>query len=204
MIFPRLAQSTVLTSQVTTFETIFGEEVESNNVEHPNDGSDWAGRNTNEFRVVNTFDVTQASPVSGSAVPSSATIIKAELRMVVLPTGGSGPFGDVSAESWDIRRYGTLGDSPSPDTAANAFTRCASGSLYVNTTQYRVANAPYIDDLGATGISDAQNRVSGSAAVWAISIVMVGGGSGGNRYTSFREYTDGTALNRPRLILTWS
>ncbi len=108
------------------------------------------------------------------------------------------------AESWDIKRYGTIGDDPQADAGATAFTRCSSGTTYVaGTTNYRTTGQK-TNDIGATAVTDALDRLQNDAATWAISCKQVSEAKDGtSNGTVFDEYTNATAGLRPRLRLTW-
>lgn len=184
---------------VTIFEATFGEDVIAAN-EFPNDGNDGCGViNTDVLRIAEVFDLTDATPASGDAITAGATISKVELIMTTDSSGtGQG------SETWDIRRYGALGNDPQADNAATAFGRCTGGQLYATTTLYRTNSTTHTVDLGADGVTDAQSRFDASGTVWAIAIKQQNETTGRTAWASFNEYTAATAANRPRLQVTWT
>lgn len=185
---------------ISIFEATFGEEVGSDAGEFPNDGSDLVGTansGTIQVREANVFNIRQTAPASGQWITKGATPTAVDLSINVTTTFTA------TAETWNIRRYGTLGDDPSPDAGATAFTRCASGTTYTTTTSYRTTGVKSVT-LGATAITDATDRLQNDATVWGISIQQQNETVGApSRGFTLDEYTAGTAANRPRLQVTW-
>lgn len=185
----------------SVFESVFGEDCDELGGELPGDGGDATGMfvsATITVRSVNVFNVRASAPTSGQWIPTGAVPTVVELLMNVQTTVTAG------AESWDIKRYGTLGDDPNADVGLTAFGRCTSGTTYVSaTTNYRTTGAK-TNDLGATAVTDALDRVQTGGTVWGVSIKQVAETKDGtSNGTVFDEYTNGTAANRPRLRVTW-
>lgn len=184
----------------TIFESSFGEDVDDVGGELPGDGGDASGvfvSATIAVRAVNRFNIRATAPASGQWITKGATPTVVELLVNIQTTVTAG------AESWDLKRYGTLGQDPEADSAADAFTRCGSGTTYATTTNYRTTGAK-TDNLGSTAVTDAIDRLQNDATVWSISVKQVSEAKdGSSNGTVLDEYVNGTAANRPRLRLTW-
>ena len=75
---------------------------------------------TTEYRAAAKFDI--------SGIPSSSDITRVELEVNVRTAGAT-------TGRWDIRPYNTTGQSdPNADTAAQVFTRAATGTPFINDT----------------------------------------------------------------------
>jgi hypothetical protein len=186
----------------SVFQAVWGEDTGDDGGEFPNDGADSAGvfvTGSVVVRTVNRFNLRAAAPSSGQWIPNGSTITVVSHSINVQSTVSAG------AESWDIKRYGSLGDDAEPDAAATAFSRCnSSATVYVTgTTNFRTTGVK-TNDLGSSGVADAQDRINNDSAVWSISIKQTSEAKdGSSNGTVVDEYTAATAANRPQLAVTW-
>ena len=186
----------------STFEATFGEDVTDGGLEGPNDGADSCGvasAGTIVIRTANVFNVRATAPASGKWIPHSGSPTGVDLKMTVQATVSAG------SESWMPRRYGSLGDSPDGDSGATAYTRSGGGTAYLAsaTTNYRTTGNK-TDTLNASAVADCLDRIQNDSATWAISIQQTSEATGaGSHFTVFEEYTNGTAANRPQIVVTW-
>lgn len=186
---------------LSTFEAVFGEDLTAT-VEAPGDGGDTCGTasaGTLVVRVNNVFNVRATAPASGKWIPHSGQATSIDLKMNVIAVVSA------ASESWMPRRYGSLGDDPNPDSAATAFGRSGGGTAYLAsaTTNYRTTGAK-TDTLNSSAVTDCNDRIANDASVWTIAIQQTSEATGaGSHNTNFSEYIDGTAANRPQIVVTW-
>lgn len=99
-----------------------------------------------------SFDMS-THPAAGTSVTVTDVQLNLEVEQV---------DGDVSADTYDIRRYGDGTQNPATDTDQNAFNRCGSGTLYVsNNTSLRTTGQKQIDLTAAA--SDIATAILNSA-----------------------------------------
>ena len=168
-----------------TITATWGAEVGDTGTKYPNDGSDYLGHSgTRPYRVANKFSLTN--------LPSGVTITKVEVIYSVSQLGGADHL-------TDIHPYNGNGQAdPETDSGSDMYTRCASGTEYVNDdTSSRTTGVKTID-LGSQACTDVMNAKS------AVNWFSLGWHEEGDNSNEARldEYTDATNPSKLRITYT--
>ena len=157
-------------------------------VKGDNDGADgvsWSGANI--YRTANRFPTTGVS----------GTITQIQLRLNVTSVLA------MTSENVYVDSYGTDGSAnPETDSATTMFAGCnASGGAQF--TDLRTTGLKTFDITSAQLLADLDARVDASNADWGVAVRLVSE-TGSSHEAIFDEYTDGTAGERPAIIVTFT
>lgn len=167
----------------TTITANWGADVSSGGTKYPNDGSDYVGYSATSYRTGNKFPLT--------SLPSGATVTKVEVIFRCSQAGGADHL-------LDIHPYNGNGQAdPETDSGSNMYTRCASGTAYVNDATFLRTTGVKTIDLGSQACTDVMN------AKTAVNRFSLGWQEEGDNSAEARlaEYTDAT--NPPKLRITY-